>query len=132
LVLGAIYFVVAVATAGLPPLSGFLGKFMLLRAALMHPALPWVMAVVLGGGLLGLIALARTGSLLFYRPEAEAQAGGVPPGVWELLPVFGLLLLVLAITLWAGPIAEAAGSVADQLLHPARYIQAVLGGGGSA
>jgi multicomponent K+:H+ antiporter subunit D len=131
LVLGALYFVTAVAMAGLPPLSGFLGKFMLLRAALGHSALPWAMAVVLGGGLLGLIALARTGSLLFYRPEAELEASAVPPGVWDLVPVFGLLLLVLGITLWAGPIAEAADSVADQLLHPSRYIQAVLGGGGA-
>jgi multicomponent K+:H+ antiporter subunit D len=128
--LGAVFFVAAVAVVGLPPLSGFLGKFMLLRAALGHPALPWIMAVVLGGGLLGLIALARSGSLLFYRPEGEAEAlGAAPPGVWDLLPVIGLLALVLGLTLWAGPISEAATATADQLLHPQGYIQAVLGEG---
>jgi multicomponent K+:H+ antiporter subunit D len=126
--LGAAFFVAAVAVVGLPPLSGFLGKFMLLRAALGHPALPWVMAVVLGGGLLGLIALARSGSLLFYRPEAEPQTlGAAPPGFWDLLPAIGLLALVLGLTLWAGPISEAATATADQLLHPQGYIQAVLG-----
>ena len=126
--LGAVFFVAAVAVVGLPPLSGFLGKFMLLRAALGHPALPWIMAVVLGGGLLGLIALARSGSLLFYRPEAEPQTlGAAPPGFWDLLPAIGLLALVLGLTLWAGPISEAATATADQLLHPQGYIQAVLG-----
>jgi multicomponent K+:H+ antiporter subunit D len=86
------------------------------------------MAVVLGGGLLGLIALARSGSLLFYRPEAEPQTlGAAPPGFWDLLPVIGLLALVLGLTLWAGPISEAATATADQLLHPQGYIQAVLG-----
>ena len=86
--LGAVFFVAAVAVVGLPPLSGFLGKFMLLRAALGHPALPWVMAVVLGGGLLGLIALARSGSLLFYRPEAEAADAG-RGAAWVLGPAAG-------------------------------------------
>jgi multicomponent K+:H+ antiporter subunit D len=33
---------------GLPPLSGFLGKWMLLQAALDSPAMPWVFSVVLG------------------------------------------------------------------------------------
>jgi multicomponent K+:H+ antiporter subunit D len=131
LVLGGLYFAVAVAVAGLPPLSGFLGKFMLLRSALGHPALPWVMAAVLGGGLLALIALARTGSLLFYRPAGEPEAGGAPPGVWDLAPVVGLLLLVLGLTLWAGPVAEAARATADQLLQPLGYIRAVLGHGGN-
>ncbi|MFZ3261118.1 MAG: monovalent cation/H+ antiporter subunit D, partial [Thiobacillus sp.] len=66
-VLGGLFFVAAAAIAGLPPLSGFLGKFMLLKAALDSPLLPWVWSVVLATGLAGMIALARSGSLLFYR-----------------------------------------------------------------
>ena len=132
-VLGSLFFVVAVAVAGLPPLSGFLAKFLTLRAALAHPWLPWIMAVVLVTGLFGLVALGRTGSLLFYRalppetPPAPEESSGLAR---ELAPAVGLLLLVVGMTVAAGPIAEGAQAVADQLLQPQRYIQAVIAPGG--
>ncbi|WP_462329400.1 monovalent cation/H+ antiporter subunit D [Thiohalocapsa halophila] len=69
---GGVFFLVAVLISGLPPLSGFLGKWMLLQAALERPAMPWIFALVLSAGLLTIVALARTGSMLFYR----AAAGG--------------------------------------------------------
>jgi multicomponent K+:H+ antiporter subunit D len=66
----------AMLLAGLPPLSGFVGKFLLLRAALDHPAWPWILALVLTGGLLLVIALARSGSLLFMRTLPPEEARG--------------------------------------------------------
>ncbi len=70
-VLAVLFFLGAILIAGLPPLSGFLGKFLLLRSALDPGLAPWVpggvFAVVLGGGLLAVMTLARSGSLLFYR-----------------------------------------------------------------
>ncbi len=128
-VLGSLFFVAAVAVAGLPPLSGFLGKFLTLRAALAHPWSPWIMTVVLVAGLFGLIALGRTGSLLFYRTLPPAT----PPALEEsselareLAPAVGLLLLVVGMTVAAGPIAESAQATAAQILQPQRYIQAVI------
>ncbi len=132
-VLGTLFFFSAILIAGMPPLSGFLGKFLLLRAALEHPALPWVMGVVLTAGLFGVIALARSGSLLFYRPKEDSDT--VPPriGVYalsaELTPVLGLLLLCLGLTIWAGAVTDFAHATAEQLLHPYQYVYAVLGGG---
>jgi multicomponent K+:H+ antiporter subunit D len=129
--LGALFFVAAVAVVGLPPLSGFLGKFLLLRAALEHQALPWVMAVVLSMGLLTLIALTRSGSLLFYRTHSAVPGPARSPlaVAAELTPVVGLLLLVGALTVAAGPVAEYAQATASQLLEPDQYIHAVLRGG---
>ena len=115
----------AVLVAGLPPLSGFLGKFLVLRAALADPVWPWMMGIVLTSGLLGLIALSRSGSLLFLR--AEGKAGAAPTSAVALAPVIGLLALCLALTIWAGPILGFANAAADQLLRPQAYIQAVLG-----
>lgn len=130
-ILGGLFFVVAVAIVGLPPLSGFLGKFLLLRAALDHAWLPGVMATVLVTGLLTLIALARSGSLLFYRTHSavSGSAGSSLAFATELTPVVGLLLLVGALTVAAGPAAEYAQATASQLLQPHQYIHAVLGGG---
>jgi multicomponent K+:H+ antiporter subunit D len=127
-VMGGLFFVVAVALAGLPPLSGFLGKFMLLRAALDTPLLTWVWSIVLVTGLLGVIALARSGSLLFYRTHsAHDPASLLRPTAATLAPVAGLLLLVVGMTIWAGPVADYAADTAAQLRSPQHYIEAVLG-----
>ncbi len=115
---------------GLPPLSGFLGKALTLRAAMDHPLLPWVLGVVLFGGLGGLIALARSGSLLFYRVEAvpDSATGPAPGPNWMgLAPVAGLVVLILGLTLFAGPLTELTNAMAGDLLNPAAQIQAVLG-----
>ncbi len=126
--LGGLFFVTAILLAGLPPLSGFIGKFLLLKAALAHPDWPWIMALVLLGGLLGLIALARGGSLLFFNTPRAAAASPKPDVTAPLAPLLGLLLLTLCLTVAAGPLHAMAIATADQLLHPSFYIHAVLGG----
>jgi multicomponent K+:H+ antiporter subunit D len=127
-VLGGLFFVVAMAIAGMPPLSGFIGKFMLLKAALASSLLPWVWSVVLVTGLMGLIALARSGSLLFYRTHSSHDPAALtPPTNAALAPVAGLLLLVAGLVIWAGPLSDYASATAAQLLQPQQYIGAVLG-----
>ncbi|MCU0809810.1 MAG: monovalent cation/H+ antiporter subunit D [Thiobacillaceae bacterium] len=127
-VMGGLFFAIAVALAGLPPLSGFLGKFMLLKAALDSALLAWVWSIVLITGLLGVIALARSGSLLFYRTHsAHDPASLLRPTTGTLAPVAGLLLLVVGMTIWAGPVSDYAADTAAQLRAPQQYIEAVLG-----
>lgn len=134
---GGLFFITAMLMAGLPPFSGFLGKFMLIKASLNHPALPWVMTIVLISGLLSMIALARSGSLIFYRANAAyvdetiTKIKVLPhthrPNTRELLPIFGLLSLCLAMTIWAEPIIRFTNATALQLLSPEQYVHAVLG-----
>ena len=130
---GGLFFIAAVAAAGLPPLSGFVGKFLLLRAA---PDQPWVWAVILMAALLAVVALARAGSQVFFSSVAAAPKPGknaseaVLPGASsarELLAVGGLLGLILTLTVFAGPALDYANATAQQLAEPARYIDAVLG-----
>jgi multicomponent K+:H+ antiporter subunit D len=123
--LGGLFFVVAILLSGLPPLSGFVGKFLILRASLDHPAWPWLFAVVLMGGLFAMIALARSGSLLFFRPTGApaSMTASVP-----VAPAVALIGLLLMLTVAAGPVREFTGATADQLLQPHLYVHAVLGG----
>ena len=118
---------------------------MLLKAAIDSPLPPWVWRVVLATGLAGMIALARSGSLLFYRTHspydstrASARSGSesfrahepaslAPPITVALAPVGGLLLLVAGLVIWAGPLSGYASATAAQLLAPQQYIEAVLG-----
>lgn len=133
---GGLFFVSAVLLAGLPPLSGFLGKLLILRAALDHPALLWVWSIVLGTALLGIIALARSGSLLFFRARAVHATAvspnrSSPPATkasMEFAPIIGLLALAGGLTVWGGPVSDFARATASQLLQPAAYVTAVLGG----
>ncbi|MBR9989285.1 MAG: monovalent cation/H+ antiporter subunit D, partial [Gemmatimonadetes bacterium] len=128
--LGALFFLGAVAVAGLPPLSGFVGKALILAATGASPAMPWVWSIVLGSGLLALLALSRAGIVMFWDTNPDdAGSGAVLWRAPALGPTAGLLLLVVAITIFAGPLTEFTDAAASQLLMPAEYVRAVLGGG---
>lgn len=141
---GALFFAAAVAVAGLPPLSGFIGKFLILRAT---PGQIWVWAVILLGALLSLIALARAGSRIFFDATPAAAASikstvssastgksasadnALPPSsARELWAIGGLLSLILALTVAAGPAVNFAHATAQQLTSPTLYISAALTG----
>ena len=126
--LGLAFFAAAVAAAGLPPLSGFVAKALLLQAAGTTAwALPAIV-VVLGSSLALVVALARAGSVLFW-------AGGVAPAAAPRghasrthgLAIALALAAVLAATLGAGPLAAYAEATAAQLHDRRDYIGAVLG-----
>jgi multicomponent K+:H+ antiporter subunit D len=90
-----------------------------------------VWGVVLATGLVSVIALARSGSLLFYRTHSSHDPASLtPPTNAALVPVAGLLLLVIGLVIWAGPVSDYATATAAQLLDPRQYIEAVLGGRG--
>ena len=124
--IGALFLLGALASAGLPPLSGFVGKVLLLHAAL--PAhTPWLWTIVLGGSLLGLVALARCGSALFWKTEGIPVSGTAEP--WSrLAPAAALILAAVVLTAMAGPVTAYTNATAGQLLSPNTYIEAVLGG----
>ncbi len=129
---GGLFFFTAILVAGLPPLSGFLGKVMVLQAALIEPAGFWVLGLVLTTSLLGVIALARSGSVLFFSTQDRVEPEPSPGLVSRLLPVTGLLAICVALTIWAQPVLNFAQATADQVLEPQTYVRAVLGpdGGG--
>ncbi len=129
--LGWLFFAGAVAIVGTPPLSGFIGKIMLLQSAQDHAAASWVWAVVLGSALFMLIAMARAGSMLFWhvdtamvarRADSNRRAGGT-----DLMPLALLIGCIVALTIWAGPAAQYTAASASELLNPAGYIRGVLG-----
>ena len=127
--LGMSFFACALVVTGLPPFSGFVGKFSMLSAALQSTtstfaAAPWILiATALTSGLLGLIALCRTGIRLFWSPENI-----VTPTLRarEAFPVGALILACACMTIWAGPIMEYMQETAHYLGRPMSYVNAVL------
>ena len=110
--------------AGVPPLSGFLGKLAIIEGAFGAGAY-WVGGAVLLVGLLTLLSMGRTWADGFWGTAARADMSG--PGTPLLVSICGLSLVTLAITFSAEPLFQLTSRAAQQLLQPHEYVQAVLG-----
>ena len=111
--------------AGVPPLSGFLGKLAILDGAFSAGAY-WVGGVVLVVGLLTLLSMGRTWVEAFWQPTAEPDR--TTPGTPLLIVISGLSIVTLAISWLAGPLFDITLRAANQLLQRDDYIRIVLGG----
>lgn len=128
-VLGGLFFVASIAIAGVPPLAGFLGKALLLQAAGHTTLSAWVASLVLTSSLLIMVALARAGTQIFWV-SGSASAPALKPGpssAFHAGALSGLLALVLACAVFAGPLYRYAQATAQQLMQSQSYIEAVLG-----
>ncbi len=111
--------------AGVPPLSGFLGKLAVLEGTFEAGA-HWVGGMVLVVGLLTLLSMGRTWADAFWRPTAT-ERDLAAPGAALLIAISGLSLVTLAITVGAGSLFELTSRAAGQLLERDEYMRAVLG-----
>jgi multicomponent Na+:H+ antiporter subunit D len=111
--------------AGVPPLSGFLGKLAILQG--MFAAGAYVVGtMVLVVGLLTLLSMGRAWAEAFWRPAAPT-ADMTTPGRPLLLAISALSLVTVAMTAAAGPLFDLTSRAARQLLERGDYIRAVLG-----
>jgi multicomponent K+:H+ antiporter subunit D len=134
--LGLAFIACTLVIAGLPPLPGFVGKFAMIHA-LLNPltlgpsavagtpgALTWVMvALMVGSGLLALIALTRVGILHFWAAHDRAAPKLL---VLEGLPVAALLTVCAALAWQAGAVLRYTQATADALHAPRGYVNAVM------
>jgi len=125
----ALFFLAAIAMAGMPPMSGFIGKLMILDATRGAPGWAATWTVVLVTSLLMIVAFGRAGSILFWK-AAEPAPADPAGGRRTALPVVMVALLLAgtaAMTAGAGPLARAFEATARQALDTELYVRAVLG-----
>lgn len=126
----ALFFVGAIAMAGLPPLSGFLGKLLVLNASFTAPQAVWIWAVVLVSSLVGILGFARAGSLLFWKakslPPQEGETANAAPHPLAYVAAGGLIALLVGHTVFAGQVHGHTSKIAAQLFDPAPYMHSVL------
>lgn len=126
----ALFFTAAIAMTGLPPLSGFLGKLLVLDASFDTEAVAWVFAVVLVSSLVNVVGFSRAGSVLFWKakavPRDEDAPPSDPPAIMSYLAVGCLIALLVAHTVLAGPMHRYMTAAAAQLYAPQPYISTVL------
>ncbi len=136
----ALFFAGAIASAGMPPLSGFVGKLLVLDASRGDPDAALIWAVILVSSLVAIIGLGRVGSVLFWKshdatlalvpavpPENDEAPEPDPPApALPFVAVFAVLGALVLLTVLAGPMARYASATVEQLYDPAGYIRAVL------
>lgn len=129
------FFVAAIAMTGLPPLSGFVGKLLILDAARDSELVWWIWGVVLVGSLIAVVGFSRAGSAIFWKAHqtpkpddnrvdevrADTAIGSSPA-----VAIGGLLALVIALTIGAGPVTRYLQATSAQLFNPEAYISVVL------
>ncbi|GGW69958.1 Na+/H+ antiporter subunit D [Alishewanella tabrizica] len=128
--LAVLFLIPAFSLAGVPPLSGFFAKFILIKAGVEAEAW-WAVAVALFVGLFTLFSMIKIWNEAFWK-KAPEPAIEIPAPVRNkaLYWTTGILAsMTIAIGLFAQPIYVLAEMAANQLLNPQLYIDAVLGGG---
>ncbi|MQW87586.1 monovalent cation/H+ antiporter subunit D [Sinorhizobium saheli] len=132
-ILGLCFCLSAVLLSGLPPLSGFIAKFALLRGLFAMPgsdlatamsAADWTyVALLILSGLSAMIAMNRIGIRTFW-----ASIEGTIPRVVviEITPVVVLLAACIFLSLEAGPAMRYMQATADDLFQPIVHSERVL------
>ncbi|MCR2762713.1 Na+/H+ antiporter subunit D [Microbacterium sp. zg.B48] len=142
-VIAVLYFIPAINLGGLPPFSGFIGKYALFDAAA-EVGTPIMLVLIVGGivtSLLTLYALMRAWNLAFWREEddsAETEArisylGGAPAAAVEterrVIPrimtaaTAGMVAVTVALTIFAGPLYAVCTRIGAALLEPVSISQ---------
>ena len=130
--IASLFFIAAIAITGMPPLSGFIGKLLVLDGVRASAHATWFWALILSTSLIAIVGFARGGSLLFWKAHAlpAAPAPVRRPDALPFIAVGGLLACLALLTLFAGPVYAWLELTAAQLYAPAGYIEAVLGTAG--
>ena len=130
--LGVLFLIPALSLAGVPPLSGFFAKFVLIRASI-EAGHVGITVIALLVGLLTLYSMTKIWAEVFWKKSPdEAPSLKVAPlsqrHLWlMLLPVVGLAGCTVFIGLNGQLLYDVAEASAAQLLNPQAYIDAVLG-----
>jgi multicomponent K+:H+ antiporter subunit D len=125
-----IFFLAALGMVGMPPLSGFIGKLLILDVTRASPQFVAIWGTILVSSLLLTVGFARAGSVLFWKHTTGDPQGPDVAGLHGVQVAIVVLLLVVAagLTIFAGPVMDEMNATAGQLFEPVRYVRAVLGG----
>jgi multicomponent Na+:H+ antiporter subunit D len=136
--LGTLFMLPALSLAGLPPLSGFWSKLMLIKAGF-EAQQYLIIAISLVVSLLTLFSMTKIWNLAFWKDEPPCNTArpGKPeaslfsfPNFFLVVPVLLLIAATIAIGFFPEPFFKAVHRAAEELMNPQMYINTVLGGSG--
>lgn len=129
-----LFAISAFSLAGIPPLSGFWGKFTLAQAGLESERF-YIVGVALFAGLLTLFSMVKIWTQVFLNkapeeapvPLYETQRQFLRNEYAMIIPSCILVLFTLFLTFYPEPLLQLAKLTAAQLMNPENYINAVMG-----
>lgn len=125
-VLTGLFLLAGLALAGVPPLSGFVAKFMLVQAGLDQAAFT-IVTVSVVVSFLTLFSMMKIFRYAFWSPVPEREE--ITTGATaRLVPVTLLVAAFVILGLGGGGFMPYVDMAAEQLLDPSIYIAAVLRG----
>lgn len=129
-VLALLFLVPALSLAGLPPFSGFLAKFLLVREGLAE-AQWWLVAAAALASILTLVSMVKIWMAVFWG-ETRPAVAEVDRGVLRKVPLMAgatvsMVTATVVVAACAGPIYDFSVSAARVLANPALYVAAVRG-----
>jgi len=124
---GLLFMAAAIAATGLPPLSGFIGKLLILASVTDTGGWTWAWGAILATTLIGVIGFARTGSAVFWK-ESEPTDGAEPTKVarTDMIAPVAAIVLLSGLSIGAGWATAYANDAAAQVLDSAASVRAVL------
>lgn len=128
--LSMLFFIPAMALAGIPPLSGFWAKFAVVRAGL-EAEVYWIVAIGLFVSVWTLYSMTKIWLYVFMRKRPEEGTEAITPlssQAWWLRwgPTLGIGAITVLMGLFAGPLFDLSHAAAEQLMNPDLYISSVL------
>jgi multicomponent K+:H+ antiporter subunit D len=127
MVLAGLFFLLAIAMVGMPPLAGFVGKLLILDAGRSGGQMAIVWPAILSTSLMLILGFARAGIQMFWAAP-DRRVDDTRPAM-RVLPIAAISVMIAAmaaLTVFAGPVMTDMNAAANQLLAPQGYIDAVL------
>lgn len=128
--LGWSFFITMLSLAGVPPLSGFIGKVLVSEGAVESGSYG-LLTLALLSSLFVLYSLLRIFKNSFWGETIVSKEDQVPLKKTLLIPCLLLVLLTVGLGLGTELISGYVTDAAETLLNPDIYIDAVMGGGES-
>jgi multicomponent Na+:H+ antiporter subunit D len=129
--LAVLFIIPAFALAGVPPLSGFFAKFMLIKAGI-EDAHYGITAVAVLTGLLTLYSMIKIWNEAFLKKQPGDEQNTpvrLKPTFMEVLPSVLLGLVTIALGIFARPVYRFIMEAAGELIDGSAYIHAILNQG---
>jgi multicomponent Na+:H+ antiporter subunit D len=129
--LALLFAIPALSLAGIPPLSGFWAKLVLVKASL-EGGFWWAAATALVTGIFTLLSMSKIWNEAFLKahPHGEAAIRPLAGMRWGWWAVSALALLTVLIGFGAGPVMDYAVAAAEQLAEPVGYFAPIQAPGG--
>ncbi|MGD8442102.1 MAG: monovalent cation/H+ antiporter subunit D [Desulfobacterales bacterium] len=121
--LGSVFLIAAIAAIGLPPLSGFVGKLLILHSASRFAEQVWVWPALLASSLMTMIAFSRAGSTFFWHVSAKEAVAGLKVRFTQIAAIFILLSTTAVMTVFADAILTYSQDAAEDLRRDPTVIQ---------